>query len=422
MEPPSTKVEILQLSSLLGAPLLTTREERRGRIQDLIAHLGKGQYPTVSGLLARVADQEVFVPVEDVDSLGAEGALLSARSGDLGRFVRRPGEMLLGRDLRAHHLIDVKRAKLVRANEIEVARIDGRLMVVGVDPSWRPVARRMLPRRLRRRIRSGAMVDWRDIEPFVGHVPTARLRIPFPKLARLHPAQLADLVEEASQEEGEELIRALSSDRGLEADVFEELDPGHQLKFLRSRTDAEAASLLAAMAPDDAVDLLMELEQERRLPILERLPSDVRNKLRGLLEYNPETAGGLMSPDFVTVAPTKTVGDALDLVRRSKVAPEGAGVLFVTDFRDRLLGTVSVVELLRQEPHVLVQAVTHEVTVALRADFDLRDIVRQMTDFNLASAPVVDSEGKMIGQITVDDVLELVLPPGWRRDHGLPAS
>ena len=111
-------------------------------------------------------------------------------------------------------------------------------------------------------------MDWASIEPFVAHVPTARLRIPYRKLARLHPAQIADLVEAASHDEGEEIIEAVGQDRELEADVFEELDAEHQLEFIRSRSDAEAARLLATMAPDDAADLITELDQERRLPIL----------------------------------------------------------------------------------------------------------------------------------------------------------
>ena len=107
----------------------------------------------------------------------------------------------------------------------------------------------------------------------MAHVPTARLRIPYRKLARLHPAQIADLVEAASHEEGEEIIEAVGQDRELEADVFEELDPEHQIEFIRSRSDAEAARLLATMAPDDAADLIIELDQERRLPVLQLLPA-----------------------------------------------------------------------------------------------------------------------------------------------------
>jgi Mg/Co/Ni transporter MgtE len=245
--------------------------------------------------------------------------------------------------------------------------------------------------------------------------------MPFRKLRRIHPAKLADLVEAASHEEGEEIIRAVGEDSELEADVFEELDMEHQVEFLRARSDEEAARLLSKMAPDDAVDLLMELDQERRLPILQHLPPATQLKLRGLLSYNPETAGGLMSPDFVSVPSTSTVADALGAVKLSSTPPEASTVVFVTDEAGLLTGTALVVELLRARSGALVSSVVRPDPSSLPPDADVHEVVRLMTDFNLAVAPVVDEAGKMLGQITVDDVLELLLPSGWRRQYGMTA-
>ena len=155
-------------------------------------------------------------------------------------------------------------------------------------------------------------------------MPTVRLRVPHPKLAKLHPAQIADLVEAASHEEGEEIIQAVAGDRELQADVFEELGVEHQVEFLRSRSDEAAARVLASMAPDDAADLIMEIDQDRRLRILEAMPDRQRRKLRLLLSYNPETAGGLMSPDFVSLPESATVA----VVLSSDGADVGLPVLF----------------------------------------------------------------------------------------------
>ena len=175
------------------------------------------------------------------------------------------------------------------------------------------------------------------------------------------------------------------------------------------------------MAPDDAVDLLTELDQERRLPILQHLPLPVQLKLRGLLSYNPETAGGLMNPDFVSVPSTSTVTDALGAVRTSAAPPEAAGVVFVTDPAGHLSGTALVVDLLRARPEAGIVGVTKPGPASLPPDADVHEVVRTMTDFNLAVAPVVDEDGRMLGQITVDDVLELMLPSGWRRQYGMAA-
>jgi len=409
------------LSSILGGPVADRSAERVGRLVDVVVRLGRSGYPPVTGLIVQVAGEDRFVHIEDVVTLDHAETRLAVGVADLGPFERRRGEMLLSRDLARHHVIDVTRGRLVRANEIELARVAGHWQVMGLDSSSRPVRRAVLPRRLRPKVRPGTLVDWNDIEPFVGHVPTAQLRIPFRKLARLHPAQLADLVEAASQEEGEEIIRTVGADHELEADVFEELDPDVQVQFLRSRTDSEAAQVLGAMEPDDAADLLAELDQERRLPILELMPDRAQAKIRGLLNYHPETAGGLMSPDYVSVPATTTVAQALEAVRSSDVAPEAAGVVFVTDDSGCLSGTVLLVDLLRAQGELPVSTVAHPDPVSLPPDADVHDVVRKMTDFNLAVAPVVGDDGRILGQITVDDVLELMLPSGWRRQYGMTA-
>jgi CBS domain-containing protein len=418
---------VLHLSCLLGIPVVGPGEQHAGRLVDVIARLaGESMtgtwHPSVTGLVVNYDGEDRFAHAHELESLGYDAARLTVDPKDLGPFERRPGEVLLGKDLRSRHLIHLEGARLVRANEIELAKVGSTWHVIGVDTSSRPVLRRMLPRWARHRVKAGKVVDWSEIEPFVAHVPTAHLQIPFRKLRRLPPAKLADLVEAASHEEGEEIIRAVGEDTALEADVFEELDPEHQVEFLRSRSDEEAAKLLSAMEPDDAVDLLTELDQERRLPILQRLPQATQLKLRSLLSYNPETAGGLMNPDFVSVTANSTVGGALEAVKLSPTPPQAAGVVFVTDEKGRLEGTALVVDLLRSNPSSSLATATKPDPASLPADADIHEVVRKMTDYNLAVAPVVDDDGKMLGQISVDDVLELLLPTGWRRQYGMDAA
>ena len=238
--------------------------------------------------------------MDRVSDISASGVVLRKAKLDLRHFERRPEEVLLGRDLLDRQLINVEGARLVRANEIELALVAGSWRVVGVDTGPRGGLRRLLPKPLGAHIATGEFLDWAEVEPFVGHVPTVRLRVPHPKLARLHPAQIADLVEAASRREGEEIIQAVGSgDRELEADVFEELDEHHQREFLEDRPDAQVAEILARMAPDDAADVIGELDEDRREPVLAALPVSHRVKVRALLGYDPAEAGGLMSPDFV---------------------------------------------------------------------------------------------------------------------------
>ena len=412
-------VEILHLSSVVKSALVDRDGDRLGRVEDLIARLGMSPHPPVSGVVVRIANRQLFVPMDRIAELRPGRVTFVGDTVSLQRFERRPAELLLSQDLRARHLINLQGARLIRANEIELARVDGRWEVVAVDPSPRVALRRLLPRFLGRRIPAGKVVDWASIEPFVAHVPTARLRIPYRKLARLHPAQIADLVEAASHEEGEEIIEAVGHDRELEADVFEELDADHQIEFVQSRTDAEAARLLATMAPDDAADLIMDLDQERRLPVLQLLPPAQQRKIRALLNYNPETAGGIMSPDFLCLEESTEVRDVLDAVRAAKAPPEALAVVFARGPDGRVTGSASMVSLVQAPPSERLGSVVRPNPAHVHPDWDLHAVTRKMTDFNLTVAPVMDEHHRMVGVITVDDVLEMLLPTGWRRDFGM---
>ncbi|MGD0321500.1 MAG: CBS domain-containing protein [Acidimicrobiales bacterium] len=415
-------VEILHMSSIVRSALVDRDGDRLGRVEDLIVRLGDSPHPPLSGVVVRIGHREMFVPIHRIAGIRPGRVELVGETVSLGRFTRRPGELLLAKDLMARHLINFSGARLIRANEIEIARLEGRWEVAGVDPSTRVALRRMLPRPLARHIRAGSLVDFASIEPFVAHVPTARLRIPYRKLAKLHPAQIADLVEAASHDEGEEIIEAVGQDRELEADVFEELDPEHQLEFIRSRSDAEAARLLATMAPDDAADLITDLEQERRLPVLALMPPAHQRKMRALLSYNPETGGGLMSPDFLCMPETTPVSAVLDALRASPAPPEALAVVFASDAEGRVTGSASVVSLVQARPDSALSSVVRPNPAHVHPDADIHAVVRKMSDFNLTVAPVMDAEHRMIGVITVDDVLELLLPTGWRRDFGMAVA
>jgi hypothetical protein len=415
-------LEILHLSRVIKRPLVDASGDRLGRVNDLIVRAGESPHPPVVGLVVDIGGRDLFVPIQKVAAFEPGRVLFDGLQVDLRRFERRPGELLLARDLLAHHLINFVGGRLIRANEIELAKVNGTLEVVAVDPSSRPFFRRLLPWGNQKKAEPGAIVDWASIEPFVAHVPSSRLRIPYRKLAKLHPAQIADLVEAASHDEGEEIIEAVGADRELEADVFEELDTEHQLEFVRSRSDEEAARLLSSMAPDDAADLITEVDQERRLPILNLLPEPQQRKVRSLLSYNPETAGGLMSPDFLSLPGTSTVSAVLEAVRINTAPPETLNVIFGVDEEGHLVGSASTVRLVKAEPGAPFESILEPEPAHLHPDWDLGAIVRTMSDFNLIVIPVLDPEHEQIlGVVTVDDVLELLLPTGWRRDFGRTA-
>ena len=409
------EIPLLYVSSLLHSPLLDRAGEKVGRVDDLIVRLADRGYPPVTGLKARIGGREVFVPSGQIAEVEPGKVQLRGEQVDLGRFERRHGEVLLRQDLLGHRAINVVGARLVRADDIVLGRVEEWWRVVGIDTSFRSLFRRLFPPWLRHRGKVRPFLDWESVEPFVGHVPTARLRLAIGPLARLHPAQLADLVEAATHEEGEEIIEAVAGDRELEADVFEELDTEHQVEFLRQRPDEEAARVLAAMEADDAADLVGELDQERREPLLTLLPWWQQRKIRTLLGYNPATAGGLMSPDFVSVRESASVAQALDALRRTELPEETVTTVLLVDDSGRLRGLISVVMLIKQDPVARLSEVMSPPPLTLGPDDDIADIAIKMADYDLTLAPVVDADGQLLGVVTVDDLLEMMIPDDWRR-------
>jgi len=409
---------VLHLSQVVGGDLRDAGGERLGRVDDLIVRLEGEEYPPVSGAVASVAGRQVFVPAELIEAITPGRVDLRAERLDLQHFRRRPGEVLLKKDVLDRQMINVDGARLVRANEIELTRLEGWYRAVGVDVSVRGLLRRVVPRALAGRIAAADFLDWASIEPFTGHVPTVRLRVPHPKLARLHPAQLADLVEAASHREGEEIIAAVAENPELEADVFEELEDQHRREFVEERSDDEIAELLARMEADDAADLVLQLPEERREHVIALLSPPHARRVRTLLGFDPATAGGLMSPEFLCLYADATREEALERVARSRVHPDVVAWLYAMTLHRRLHGGVRLADVVRAPEGTRLNDLVASVQM-VTPDTELEEVARLMTDFDLTVVPVVDEDQVLLGVVTVDDVLELVLPEGWRRRFNL---
>jgi len=413
--PQAGSARTLHLSELLRRPLTDRGGESLGRLSDVIVRLRGADCPLVSGLVATVGGREVYVPIEQVSSFDGEVLKLTSAKLDLRRFERRDGEVLLRADVLGHRLIDVQSAHLIRAADLELEQRDGDWVLSGVDTRRR--ARRVLglggPAA---RQPAHPFREWAKFEPLIGHSGSALLRGPFARIRRLKPAQIADLIEDASKEEETEILGHVHADPELEADVFEELDEDLATRLLGARTDTEIAEVLARMHADDAADAIAELPQQRRQPVLDLLPPGQRAKVLTLMGFNPTSAGGLMGVDFLAVPAGHSVRQALDAVRQAaSLQPEALTSVHALDERGRLCGVARLVSLVQADPAAGLSDVYDDDPVRVGADTDVVDVAVLMSDYNLITIPVVDDRRTMIGVITVDDVLEATLPGDWRR-------
>ena len=405
----------LRLSGLLKRPIADREGQSLGRLDDVIVRLGGTDYPLVTGLVAGVGGREIYVPIDQVASLGSDQLRLSSARLSLRPFERRDSEVLLRADVLGHRLIDVPNARLVRAADLELAKDGEEWVVAGVDTRRRP-------RRLFGLLAPGdeddahSFRDWHDFESLIGHAGSALLRGPFGRIRRLKPAQIADLLEEASKEEENEILGQVRADPELEADVFEELDEDLATRLLGARTNEEIAAVLSRMRADDAADAIAELPQRRRQPILDLLPPAQRTRVLTLMGFNPTSAGGLMGVEFIALPSMSSVGDALARVRESAtLQPEALTSVHAVDANGVLRGVARLVTLVQSDPAAAVIDVSDTDPVRAGTDTDITNVAVLMTDYNLITIPVVDDERRMLGVITVDDVLEVALPEDWRR-------
>jgi CBS domain-containing protein/sporulation protein YlmC with PRC-barrel domain len=405
----------LCLSRLLKRPVADSSGESIGRLADVIVRLRGTDYPLVTGMVVAVGGRDIFVPIEQVSDFAGDPLRLSTSRLSLRPFDRREGEVLLRADVLGHRLIDVQNARLVRAADLELARDGQEWVLAGVDTRWRP---RRLFGLLAPQSQDDTAVfrDWHDFEWLIGHESSALLRGPFARIRRLKPAQIADLLENASKKEETEILGRVHADPELEADVFEELDEDLATRLLGARTDEEIAAVLARMRADDAADAIAELPQRRRQPVLDLLPPAQRTKVLTLMGFNSTSAGGLMGMDYIALPSMATVSDALARVRESALLqPEALTSVHAVDEDGGLRGVARLVTLVQADPGACLIDVSDTDPVRVGADADITDVAVLMTDYNLITIPVVDDVRRLLGVITVDDVLEVTLPADWRR-------
>jgi flagellar motility protein MotE (MotC chaperone) len=419
------------------------------RLEALNAHgeLALEQFPSVSGLLVDIEKREIFIPWPRIASLAPDGARLNGSSINMQSFARREGEVLLARDMLDKQLIDIDGRRVIRANDLQLYAADGTVRLMAVDVSGEALLRRLSWGRLftgmkvssdpprddggerlrRRRVAPAKLITWADIEPLRAGVPDVRLRLQHKRLALLHPVDLAHIADELSYKQGAEIIESLDDERA--ADTLQEMDEERQADIVEGMDQERAADILEEMDPDDAADLLGELDDEQAEDLLRRMDRDDAEDVEELLHYPEESAGGIMTSDFLTVPPHVSADDAIAFIRGMQDAPDVIDYLYVIegdegdsgiawmqpgkDEKGRLLGVVSLRDLLLAPGTTSMQELMDTDFLWARVDEPCEAASRRLTEYNLIAMPVLDEREFMVGLITIDDAMEVLLPERW---------
>lgn len=401
------------IARLAGIGVFDPNGDQIGRVRDAVATLRVGrQAPRVLGLVVELLHRHrIFVPMGRVTRIENNAVALSSGTVNMRRFERRQSELLvlgelldrtvtISEDGRRVSIVDVGMEQN-RINDWEITRL----------------AVRGSGGRITRRRGELYQVAWDEVDGLSLSESSQGTDTLLSVLAGLRPADVAAALQDMTDKRRQEIAAALDDERL--ADVLEELPEDDQIELITSLEDERAADVLEAMNDDDAADLLGEMptdEQERLLKLME--PEEAE-PVRRLMTYPDYTAGGLMTSEPVIMLPDATVAEALALVRNPDLPVALASQVFVVrppqaTPTGRYLGTAHLQRLLREPPSALVSGIAENDPVPLRPDTPITEVTRHLATYNLVAAPVVDENDKLLGAVSVDDVLDHLLPEDWR--------
>ena len=392
---------IVYVSRLTRLPLLGADGAELGRVADGVVDLGS-KPPRVNGIVVAVQRRRVFVGIGRIGEIGNEGARLRRGSVNLRQFELRDGEMLL-------------------AGQVIGRRVRGdRVVDIGLTPApdqvgWEVATVALAGGRLPRLRRAPEVIDWSEAGELFASDRT--LDREAAELGGLHPAEMAQAINRLPLSRRRVLARELEDDRF--ADLLEELSEDEQVELVEGLDPERLARVLDEMEADDAADLLGEFSATRQAELLHAMDPDEAEPVRRLLTYAPDTAGGLMTPEPVILAPTATVADALARVRDPLLPVPLAAAVFICrppleTPTGRYLGNVGIQRLLREMPSKPLGRCLDDDADPVGVDISDREVAGQLAAYDVVSLAVVDDAGRLVGAVTVDDVLDRVLPSNWR--------
>jgi magnesium transporter len=410
---------MLYLSQAIGRPVLDAAGEPIGKVHDLIVRLGD-RYPAVSGLVVQTDGRRIFLPWSHVARFDASGARLSTATIDITKFQQRHDEFLLREDLLDKQIVDIDGRRVVRVNDLRLDDVEGKLHLVAVDVGASGLLRRLgiegAYRIIARNLKLPTperYIDWEDVDPVESSIASIKLRVPHHGLAELHPADLAAIIDQLTPKDRAGILATLDDE--AVADAMEEMEPDTQVEVLEDLHPERAADILEEMSPDDAADLVADLSEIAREEILALMEKEEAEEVQELLGYPEDSAGGIMTTEFIAVPATLTAGETIDRLRELEPDAETIYYVYVVDDQGRLVGVLSLRDLIVARPETPISDVMIDEPVAVDVLANQDDVASIVARYNLLAVPVVDAEGRLEGIVTVDDAMDSILPTAWKK-------
>lgn len=408
-------MSVVALSEMLGAAVRDESGSVRGRVRD-IAVTPQEHATRVAFLVVRTSEGDRVLPAEAVRACGTTVRTTNAAQSWVP-FVMSDGVLLLKRDLLDQQIIDVHGRKVVRVNDVEFFSnpVDSHIVldVLSVDVGARGAVRRLakglvpsftlrsLLEKIPPRVIPWQYVDLIEIDP----ARRVKLKIAYEGLSKMHPADIADIVEDLPPAEQKAVFEAL--DEEVAAEALEEMDPDMQVSIVESLDSNRAADIVEEMDPDAAADLLGDLTQASSDQILKEMGPEERQEVTQLLEFGEHTAAGRMTTEFIAVSDEGTVADAIDALRRFEGSTEAVATVYLIGAGNILAGAVPLVRI-AISPHDMRLKSVSEMPTTCAPDTPQREVAELFDKYNLITLPVTDEHGRLSGVITADDVISML--------------
>jgi Mg/Co/Ni transporter MgtE len=347
--------------------------------------------------------------------ISEQGARMNSEIINLKPFTRREGEVMLAKDVLDNQLIDVDGKRVVRVNDVQIIEVANQWRVTGADVSLQGFLRRLMPKGFYGSSKIVEVIDWAD----VGYLATdsasatVKLKSSKDKLSRLHPVEIAQLAESLSPIHRTEIVESL--DNEIAANTLEEMSTENQARILEEMDEERAADILEEMSPDDAVDVLGEMSEEKAQELFDLMEDEEKADVAELLPFHKDTAGGLMTTEFVTFPKYLTVSQAIARLREMAETPNMIYYLYVVEEENswKLCGLTSLRSLILADPTYTLEEVMREKFQFAHTNDDAESVAQTIAEYNLLALPVIDDEGDIAGIVTVDDAMEILLPKNF---------
>jgi len=412
------------LTQLIDRPVLDSKGERFGKLAEVIVSPAD-PLPVVSAYQIKTEDGAVFVPAAMLRT-GTE-----MREFELVRpyaqitpYKIEETDFSLVRDVLDKQIVDVHDFRVVRVSDIRLQPLgDGRIALLGVDPGVRALVRRLglggalggITKMLHLKQPPEEFIAWNDVESLPTHNAgePLKLKVSHEKIARLHPADIGDILNQLDPADRKEIVESLDIETAAEA--LAEADDQVQVDIIKQLDEEHAADILEEMPADEAADVLGDMDNFRRQDLLGRMDANDRDNVTELLEYEDETAGGLMTNEYVAIPQELTAQETIDKLRALEPEAETIYYVYVVDSREHLVGVISLRDLIVAKPDQPVSEFMIQGVKSIHVDANVNDVAHKFERYKLLAIPVVDDDGELQGIVTIDDTLETMLPPDWRR-------